>query len=167
MINKVLKTLEIITSQFIHINSNIREYFIMALPLIFSFTIFNDVNILVIITEKVNITTGNYFLTALFGIVSLYLLFYYLKYPINLHRFAILQEKSNYFGIKKFKFTLIYWVNFLIIVIFCIAIILTFLLIDLLKIIETSAPLRNSNGEKRTITKTSAPSLFPSTTPIL
>jgi len=120
-----MKTSEIISSQFHHINSNIGEYFFMALPLIIAWSIFLNKGLLMIIITTIGLDSGNYILYVLFtvpvvGIGGLYFFFYSFRYAVNVHRFVILQEKIFFAINKNFKVTVIYWLKFLIIFIFII-----------------------------------------------
>jgi|TARA_B100001964_G_scaffold74825_1_gene85061 hypothetical protein len=110
-----MKTTEIITAQFKHINSNIKEYFKMALPLIIGITfIFSADKILDYAESQTETSVTQLVLFVFVFLIIIYTAFYFFRNYINLHRFIILQDTSNYYSpIKKFKITLIYFLYFL------------------------------------------------------
>ena len=112
----------IIKEQFKHINSNFREYLLIALPLIVAqvlllqgIALFNDLNIAL-------------YATVIFSLIVI--IYYYFRFAVNLHRLIILKENSNYYSpLKHKKVTLFYFLSLLIyfIVIFVIIIAIAFL----------------------------------------
>ena len=110
-----MKTTEIITAQFKHINSNIKEYCKMALPLIIGITfIFSADKILDYAESQTETSVTQLVLFVFVFLIIIYTAFYFFRNYINLHRFIILQDTSNYYSpIKKFKVTLIYFLYFL------------------------------------------------------
>ena len=106
-----MKTTEIIIAQFKHINSNIKEYFKMALPLILGMIILLSGEKIFDYIGSQNLSPVIIIITIVFVfLIMIYAIFYFFRNYINLHRFIILQDTSNYYSpIKKFKVTLIYF----------------------------------------------------------
>ena len=112
----------IIKEQFEHINSNFREYLLIALPLIVAqvlllqgTALLNDLNIAL-------------YATVIFSLIVI--IYYYFRFAVNLHRLIILKENSNYYSpLKHKKVTFFYFLCLLIyfIVLFVIIIIIGFL----------------------------------------
>ena len=105
-----MKTSEIIATQIKHINSNFKEYFKMVFPLF----------IMIAVTYHPMyyelIEGGNIPMTIILILFSLYGIFYTLRYIVNVHRYVILNDISNYFSIiKKFKVTFFYTIYIFII----------------------------------------------------
>ena len=110
-----MKTTEILITQFKHINSNFKEYLKMAIPIIFglffistieqiSTYLFND-----IYSSSLSIT-----INIIQILIIIYVSYYFFRNYINLHRFIILQDTSNYYSpLKKFKVTFKYILYFL------------------------------------------------------
>ena len=110
-----MKTTEIITAQFKHINSNFKEYFKMALPLIIGMIILLSGEKIFGYIGSQNLSPVIIIITIVFVfLIMIYAIFYFFRNYINLHRFIILQDTSHYYSpIKKFKVTLIYFLYFL------------------------------------------------------
>ena len=106
-----MKTTEIITAQFKHINSNFKEYFKMALPLIIGITFIYSGDEIIDYAESQTLSSVTILVISVFVLLSvIYTAFYFFRNYINLHRFIILQDTSHYYSpIKKFKVTLIYF----------------------------------------------------------
>ena len=110
-----MKTTEIIIAQFKHINSNFKEYFKMALPLIIVITFIFSGDKILDYAESQTESSVTLLVILVFVLLSvIYTIFYFFRNYINLHRFIILQDTSNYYSpIKKFKVTLIYFLYIL------------------------------------------------------
>ena len=106
-----MKTTEIITAQFKHINSNFKEYCKMALPLIIGLSFIYSVDKIFDYAESQTESSVTILVISVFVIlIGIYTAFYFFRNYINLHRFIILQDTSHYYSpIKKFKVTLIYF----------------------------------------------------------
>ena len=106
-----MKTTEILIAQFMHINSNIIEYLKMSLPLIFFITVVLGPN------SPLDYYLNNDFtptISIMFGLfsflVSVYTVYLYFRYYVNLHRFIIMEDKLSYHSpLKNIKVTLFYF----------------------------------------------------------
>lgn len=110
-----MKTSEIIIAQFKHINSNFKEYFKMALPLIVGITFIFSGDKILDYAENQSLSSVTILVISFFVLlIAIYTVFYFFRNYINLHRFIILQDTSHYYSpIKKFKLTLIYFLYIL------------------------------------------------------
>ena len=110
-----MRTTEIITAQFKHINSNFKEYCKMALPLILGMIILLSGEKIFDYIGSQNLSPVIIIITIVFVLlIAIYTIFYFFRNYINLHRFIILQDTSHYYSpIKKFKVTLIYFLYIL------------------------------------------------------
>ena len=105
-----MKTTEIIIAQFKHINSNFKEYFKMAFPLIVGITIVASIDRIFDYIESLALSTSIGIFIGIFTVlIAVYTFYLYFRNYINLHRFIILQDTSSYHSpLKKFKVTLFY-----------------------------------------------------------
>jgi len=105
-----MKTTEIIIAQFKHINSNFKEYFKMAFPLIIGITIVGSDDTILDYIESLTLPPSiGIFIGIFLVLIAVYTLYLFFRNYINLHRFIILQDTSNYHSpLKKFKVTLFY-----------------------------------------------------------
>jgi len=106
-----MKTSEILIAQFKHINSNFIDYLKMSFPLIIFITIILGPN------SPFDYYLDNEFsftISIIFGLVSIlvsiYTVYLYFRYYVNLHRFIIMEDKLSYHSpLKNIKVTLFYF----------------------------------------------------------
>lgn len=107
----------IIKEQFRHINSNFRDYLLIAVPLIVASALMLQG------TALLNDSNVTLYITVIF--LLLIIAYYYFRFAVNLHRLIILKENGNYYSpLKHKKVTFFYFLTlFIYFIVLCIIII--------------------------------------------
>ena len=111
-----MKTTEIIAAQIKHINANIKDYILISIPLIFIIVFIQSV-----FFEKLEARFDNkssLFENLILFLFLLYFAYYSYRFPVNVHRLVILNDRSSYYSFVKFKVTMMYF--------FCITLMMLF-----------------------------------------
>ena len=103
-----MKTTEIIIAQFKHINTNFKEYLKMAFPVIFGLFFLSSIEqISTYLVDDIYSSSLGIALIVFQIIIIIYVIYYFFRNYINLHRFIILQDTSNYYSpLKNLKLPL-------------------------------------------------------------